>query len=592
MVKNDNKLNDITIKYEKLIKKFEEIKNKNLELQKIIEELEKCKIEKNNEISKKNNIIKNGETNIDYINNSSEKYYDVVIDINSIYSLKNDGWEIKYNKERKNIYHKIINEQTMKIGVLGLNNVGKSYLLSKMARVEIPTGHSIETKGISIKYCQGNKGEEKGICILDSAGFETPLLKNDKDIENKINEYELNKELRNKNELENFIKYDKIKDELSRDKAQTERFIEELIISLSDMIILVIGKLTRTEQRLISRIKKLAKNNKNNRIKTIIIVHNLAQYHKKIEVEKHIDKYLNKSATFELEKIDVIGIKEYENRNYFIEKSNDQEDIEVFHYIMAKEGTEAGDYYNNLTMELIRRQYNNFNNRNKIDIPKQITKLFCDLSEEIIGKKIDLEQLDIINENKIKFKKNQNFLTNINKNFYVQNTFINQDGYYLQRFEPKYSLYFYKEFDNEDEEIKYLLLRIEIPGNIIRLTARSTDSKTERYYGILIKVIKERDEFPEKSNENLIEISDNRIYDEFSYFIELKPNLILNHKNAYKDTEIYKINFDKRNKEKCFLDKSKKEIKNENFYKKKVIGEMIGSGVYILRFDLTQSSFL
>ena len=60
----------------------------------------------------------------------------------------------------------------------------------------------------------------------------------------------------------------------------------------------------------------------------------------------------------------------------------------------------------------------------------------------------------------------------------------------------------------------------------------------------------------------------------------------------YKDTEIYKINFDKRNKEKCFLDKSKKEIKNENFYKKKVIGEMIGSGVYILRFDLTQSSFL
>ena len=89
----------------------------------------------------------------------------------------------------------------------------------------------------------------------------------------------------------------------------------------------------------------------------------------------------------------------------------------------------------------------------------------------------------------------------------------------MQRFEPKYSLYFYKEFDNEDEEIKYLLLRIEIPGNIIRLTARSTDSKTERYYGILIKVIKERDEFPEKSNENLIEISDNRIYDEFSYFI-------------------------------------------------------------------------
>ena len=28
--------------------------------------------------------------------------------------------------------------------------------------------------------------------------------------------------------------------------------------------------------------------------------------------------------------------------------------IEVFHYIMAKEGTEAGDYYNDFTLKLIK----------------------------------------------------------------------------------------------------------------------------------------------------------------------------------------------------------------------------------------------
>ena len=587
----DKNLNDKIILYEKLSNKFEKIKNKNLEFQKIIEELEKCKFEKNNEILEKNNIIKNGETNIDFINNSAEKYYDIVIDINSICSLNNDGWEIKYNKERKSIFHKIINEQTIKIGVLGLNNVGKSYLLSKMVKVEIPTGYSIETKGISIKYSQENKGEEKGICILDSAGLETPLL-NDKDIEYKTNEYELNKELGNKKKLENLKKYEKMKDELSRDKAQTERFIEQLIISLSDIIILVIGKLTRTEQRLICRIKNLAKKNQNNKIKSIIIVHNLAQYHKIIEVKNHIEKYLNKSATFKLEKKNVIGIKEYKDRSYFIEKLDDLQDIEVFHYIMAKEGTEAGDYYNNLTMELIKSQYNIFNNRSKIDIPKQIIKLFCDLSEEIIGKKVKIDELDIINNNKIKFKEKQNSLASINRNFYVQNAFIDQDGYYLQRFEPKYSLYFYKEYNNEDEEMKYLLLRIEIPGNIVRLTARNTDSDKERSNGILIKVIKKRDEFPEISNENLIEIADNRIYDEFSYFIELKPNLILSHKNAYKDTEIYKIKFDKKNKEKFFLNKEKREIKNKNINNKEIESEMIGSGVYILRFELTQLSYL
>ena len=46
---------------------------------------------------------------------------------------------------------------------------------------------------------------------------------------------------------------------IARDKAQTERFIEHLIISLSDMLILVVGKLTRTEQRLITRVKNLSK---------------------------------------------------------------------------------------------------------------------------------------------------------------------------------------------------------------------------------------------------------------------------------------------------------------------------------------------
>ena len=42
------------------------------------------------------------------------------------------------------------------------------------------------------------------------------------------------------------------------------------------MIILVIGKLTRTEQRLITIIKNMAKKWKTKNIKSIIIIHNLA----------------------------------------------------------------------------------------------------------------------------------------------------------------------------------------------------------------------------------------------------------------------------------------------------------------------------
>ncbi len=108
------------------------------------------------------------------------------------------------------------------------------------------------------------------------------------------------------------------------------------------MIILVVGKLTRTEQRLITRIKNIAKENDNNRIKSIIIVHNLAQYHRIEEVKNHISKYLERSATFKLKEQEVFGINKYNDRIYYVEQSDENEDIEIYHYIMAKEGTEAG----------------------------------------------------------------------------------------------------------------------------------------------------------------------------------------------------------------------------------------------------------
>ena len=591
---NDEENNKNEIKLNSKEKELECAQNEIKELKNKIDNLEKYT--DTEKIEKLDNLLKLSETKNDFLVKQAEDYYDVVIDICSINALRNEGWEIKYNKERKDVYEKIIGEQTIKIGVIGLNNVGKSFLLSKIVRVEIPTGYSVETKGISIKYSQGEKGEEEGICILDSAGFETPLLK--ENIQDKKNEKEDLEKEEGTNNIEKIIKLDKkdaIEDELSRDKAQTERFIEQLVISLSDMIILVVGKLTRTEQRLITRIKNLSKKNEKNKIKSIIIVHNLAQYHKIMEVEKHIKNYLTISATFELLSQKVFGIPQFKDRSYFVEKSYNQDDLEVFHYIMAKEGTEAGDYYNNLTIELIKQQYNQFNNRRKIDIPLQITKLFSELSSEIIGEKMECEPLKS-DENKIVLKKSSEE-KKANEKFIIQNAYIDQDGNYLAnkgKYEPNYSLYFYKEInEEEDEEENYLLLRLELPGNIIKLTARSTDPKIEKYRGIIIKGIKERDKFKEQEKNSFKEISDNRIYDEFTYFIELKRNLELSKKVAKGNTEIYQIKFDNNNKE-----KKKKVISNnpknseEDKGTKEVEGEMIACGVYVMKFPLTENSFI
>ena len=595
-------LKDTHSKYDQAINNFGQITNDNKELKKEIKSLNNIIKEKNSfesEANRLQNIIDSTKTKDDYLKKKAEDFYDVIIDIDSISSLEKRGWEVKYNQERKEIYDKIISEKTIKLGVLGINNVGKSYLLSKIAKIDIPTGYSIETKGISIKYSEDSKGEEKGICILDSAGFETPLLIEKSHKEIGIEEI---KKINEDKNIDSILNRDIVEDELSKDKAQTERFIEELIISLSDIIIVVVGKLTRTEQRLINRIKNLAKNNEKNKVRSMIIVHNLAQYHRIIEVENHINNYLLHSATFNLIKNDIVGLDRIKDRNYLVEKSvkQDDKDIEVYHYVMAKEGTEAGNYYNEITIKLIKQVYNHCNKRNSIDIPKEIALLFSDLSTEILGKKISIDNF-VIKDNNIKLEENNNQNTNNNKStntiiksiYNLQNTYIDQDGKYLKNkeFEPKYSLYFYTEKEEDEEDYEnYLLLRLEIPGNIVKLTARRTNPKTEKYYGIVIKGIKEREEFEEQKAKDFKEIIDNRKYGEFSYFIELKRNLEIHKTYAKEDTKIYEFIFNKKNR-----DQTNKENKNnkkgDSNNTDNVEGVKIASGIYIMKFVLTQGSY-
>ena len=234
-----------------------------------------------------------------------------------------------------------------------------------------------------------------------------------------------------------------------------------------------------------------------------------------------------------------------------------------------------------------------------MDITKEIALLFSDLSTEILGKKIPIDNFEI-KENIIKLVENNNQNNNKNANtviksiYNLQNTYIVQDWKYLKfkEFEPKYSLYFYREEgEDEDEYENYLLLRLEIPGNIVKLTARRTNPKTEKYKGIVIKGIKEKENFEEQNAKDFKEIIDNRKYGEFSYFIELKPNLEIHKTYPIKDTEIYEFIFNKKNKDKTNQEK-KNNKKGDSNNTDNVEGVKIASGIYIIKFVLTEGSYV
>ena len=82
----------------------------------------------------------------------------------------------------------------------------------------------------------------------------------------------------------------------------------------------------------------------------------------KSQVEKHIETNLFKSASFSLKEIPYVQIKENKDYNihneriYYVEEGN--KGIKVYHLIMARENTEAGDYYNPFTYKVLREQFN------------------------------------------------------------------------------------------------------------------------------------------------------------------------------------------------------------------------------------------
>lgn len=108
---------------------------------------------------------------------------------------------------------------------------------------------SISTKGLSIKYPKLEEGfEHRKFILLDSAGFENPIL---------INEEEENKQLDTKN-YDDINKF-RLK---ARDILITEYFLQSFVISVSDILLVVIDKLSFTEQKLINKVKGEIKLNK------------------------------------------------------------------------------------------------------------------------------------------------------------------------------------------------------------------------------------------------------------------------------------------------------------------------------------------
>ena len=358
------------------------------------------------------------------------KYYDLIIDINSFKNLYKNGWDVKATKKGLENYEKYKEKNKLPvIGVIGNGNVGKSYLLQKITGNEIPVGFSVKTKGLSVCY---PSSKEKSYVLLDTAGFESPILQNEfykinyKEEKNNENEKkdEKQKEIDKQNEIDNNIRRTII------DKKLVNFFLENFIIKNSDILIFVLNQMTKSDQLFLNKVKKRAIN------KTLIVVHNLKNFIKIDQCEYYIKNYLMNNLDFKLseENFTVFNSEKLEDKNvikFFKEKEmfdmkkkeNEyyKEEVKtrnVLHIILANddisnENNEAGKHFNKKSIDFIQSKILEFTDIQNFDIIEKIKALLIKKQNDLFTQKIP----DVVyKNNKIMFDKNVVHVENINEN--------------------------------------------------------------------------------------------------------------------------------------------------------------------------------
>lgn len=131
---------------------------------------------------------------------------------------------------------------------------------------------------------------------------------------------------------------------------------------------------------------------------------------------------------------------------YFYEKNTDPK---VFHLLFANEGSEAGQIYNEFTLQFLENNYQNVTDLKPFDVVETIKERFSKISNDIMEKTENIE-FD---------SKAETIKLNNPKSIILKKCLIDELGFSNLRsngFEPAYNYY------KKDNKI---IVKVEAPGN-------------------------------------------------------------------------------------------------------------------------------
>ena len=373
-----------------------------------------------------------------------KEFYDTIIKLTSLKeSCTSEGFMVESSEEGEKNYERQKKIDATVIGVVGNAKKGKSYILGKISNNPLPAGHSVTTEGISVKYPNINGVQ---VIALDSAGSEAPLTE--------IGDIRLE----NENESDNAL-IERIAD-VARDKQATENFLQSFILFSSNVLIVVVGQLTYSDQKMINRIKRELWNQK-----VIFIIHNLMFLEKIEQVNNFIERNVLTSITFgELIKNTYINEKEDKSINdiYYTEKYEyNNKKIQIVHLFMAQEGSEAGKYYNESTINYLKNQLIACTKSKKYDVIETFKSYLATVSGRYMEEEIKQESIEY-KEDERKFTIKQDKPIKLKKCFIDE---IGTPNFFGNIIEPNYDCQIKKD---------KIVVRIELPGDVLVFTPKMT----------------------------------------------------------------------------------------------------------------------
>ena len=283
----------------------------------------------------------------EFLTEKQNDSYDMVFNFSSFQQLKKDGWIAYFTQEGYKKYLESNTKNVNVIGMVGIKNRGKSYLLGRIIERDNYnplSGFLVTTYGISCNFPlikKNNNSSPLPLITLDAAGKDNPLLQN---------------AFYQNNENINLI---------ARDQKVTEIVLSDFIIQKSNILIACIEQLTFAEQEMLKTLIGRLKQKEIEEFETrkLIVIHNLMNITTIKGIKDFINDILLNSLTFELEEQHmseeyndsdkVFYIQNFEND---CEKDNQEKSkLEIYHLIIGNDfNDEIKKNYNEPAFRVIR----------------------------------------------------------------------------------------------------------------------------------------------------------------------------------------------------------------------------------------------